>query len=254
VPEGDTIHRTAQALDRALAGAEVVRFETPRLRHDAFPSGTRVDGVDAVGKHCLVHFDDGRTLRTHLGMGGSWHLYRPGERWRRTPGAMRAVVGVPDWDAVCFGAPTVELTSEPAVDHLGPDLCIDTPDIDLAVERLGALVDPSTTIGDALLDQRVASGIGNIWKNEACFACAIDPATPIALVDAAERRRVFDAAAARLRASVAGSRPAMAVYGRAGHECRRCGGNVIWARQGRPPRGTYWCPACQPARTGTAST
>src|SRR3954447_22244072 len=91
LPEGDTIHRTAAALDRALAGKELVRFETPRLRVAPFPSGTIVEGAKAVGKHCLIHFDDGRPLRTHMRMDGSWHLYRPDERWRRSRSAMRAV-------------------------------------------------------------------------------------------------------------------------------------------------------------------
>ena len=250
MPEGDTIHRTALALDRALAGAELIRFAAPRLRYRPFPPGTIVDGAEALGKHCLIRFDDGRTLRTHMGMTGSWHLYRTGERWRRTPAGLRAVVAVPDWEAVCLAAPSVELAVEPALTHLGPDLCRDDADIDEAVRRIGALADAGRSVGEALLDQHVASGIGNIWRNEACFACGIDPATPVALLDDDERRRLLLAAASRLRRSVAGDRPAMAVYGRAGKPCRRCGGTVEWSRQGMPPRGTYWCPACQPARPG----
>lgn len=251
MPEGDTIHRTALALDRALAGGELIRFEAPRVRHRPFAPGTIVEGAEAVGKHCLIRFDDGRTLHTHMGMSGSWHLYRTGERWQRSPAGLRAVVAVPKWEAVCFGASSVELTAAPALAHLGPDLCRDDADIDEAVRRIATLADVERSVGDVLLDQHVASGIGNIWKNEACFACGIDPSTPIALLDGDERRRLLLAAASRLRRSVAGNRPALAVYGRAGKACPRCDGTIEWARLGAPPRGTYWCPACQPARSGT---
>ena len=252
MPEGDTIHRAARALDRALAGERLVRIELPRLRFAPFPPDTLVEGVDAAGKHCLVRFDDGRVLRTHMGMTGSWHLYRSGERWKRSPAGMRALVAVPDWEAVCFRAPTVELTVDPPIGHLGPDLCREDADIDEAVQRM-AEVDADRTIAEVLLDQRVASGIGNIWKNEACFACGIDPATPVRQVRVQDRRRLLDTAAAMLRRSVAGDRPAFQVYGRAGQACRRCGSSIVWERVGVPPRGTYWCPACQRNQGGTES-
>src|SRR5687768_2188771 len=117
MPEGDTITRTARSLDAALAGRVLTRFEAPRLAPGpGVRPGTVVTGVEAVGKHCLVHFDDGRTLRTHMRMSGSWHLYRPRERWRRPPGTARVVLEVAPtedlegWVAVCFAAPVVELT------------------------------------------------------------------------------------------------------------------------------------------------
>jgi endonuclease-8 len=252
VPEGDTIHRTARALDRALAGERLVGIELPRLRFAPFATDTLVEGVDAAGKHCLVRFDDGRILRTHMGMTGSWHLYRAGERWKRSRAGLRALVAVPEWEAVCFGAPTVELTVDPPIAHLGPDLCRDDADIDEALRRMRG-VDGERPIGDVLLDQRIASGIGNIWKNESCFACGVDPSTPLEAVSEEERRRLLVTAAGMLRRSVAGERQAMAVYGRTGQACRRCGASIVWTRLGDPPRGTYWCPACQPARSGTAS-
>ena len=252
VPEGDTIHRTAQALDRALAGKVLVRIELPRLRFTPFPLTTLIDGVDATGKHCLIRFDDGRVLRTHMGMTGSWHLYRTGERWRRSRAGLRALVAVRDWEAVCFAAPTVELTVDPPIDHIGPDLCRADADLDEALRRM-ADVDGQRSIAEVLLDQRVASGIGNIWKNETCFACGIDPSTPIAQIDEDERRRLLVIASAFLRRSVAGDRPVLAVYSRAGQACLRCGGPIAWTRLGTPPRGTYWCAACQPTRAGTAT-
>lgn len=253
MPEGDTIHRAARALHHALAGRRLVRFEAPRLRHRPFPEGTHVDGVEARGKHCLIRFDDGRTLRTHMQMTGSWHLYRPGERWRRSPGAMRALVEVPEWVAVCFAAPVVELEDEPRVEHLGPDLLRPDADLDVALERLRALSPPGRPIGEVLLDQRVAAGIGNIWKNEACFTCGVDPWTPVGELDDDRCRRLLETAARQLRASLEHARSVPAVYGRRDQPCPRCGTTIRWAPQGDHRRGTYWCPTCQPPRDAGSS-
>lgn len=250
MPEGDTIHRSAAALDKALAGRVLTRFEAQRLRFRPFPPGTVVTGVEARGKHCLVHFDDGRTLHTHMRMTGSWHLYRPGERWRRSRGAARVVLEVDDWVAVCFAAPVVELVSDDPTAHLGPDLCTPDADVGEAVRRLGELIEPDRTIGDALLDQRVAAGIGNVYKCEACFACGVDPATPVADVDDTTRRHLLDAAGRLLRANLGTLDRHPAVYGRAGRPCRRCGTPIRLEKQGRDARLTYWCPACQPRGPG----
>jgi endonuclease-8 len=253
--EGDTIWRTAHNLDRALGDHELVRFVAPRLVHRPFPPGTVVEAVDAVGKHCLVHFDDGRVLRTHLRMQGSWHLYRPGERWRRARGAMRVLVEAGGWVAVCFAAPEVELTdgSPESIGHLGPDLSYGRPDVELAVRRLGELAGPGRAIADALLDQRIACGVGNVYKSEALFACGVDPFTPVAELDDDARRRIIETAAAQLQANLRrASRDTtggagLAVYGRRGRPCLRCGTTIAWRAQGEHRRGTYWCPACQPS-------
>jgi endonuclease-8 len=248
VPEGDTIHRTAATLERVLAGKALVRFEAPTIGFQPFPADTVVEGAEARGKHCLVHFDDGRTLHTHMRMNGSWHVYRTGERWQRPRGTLRALVVVSDWEAVCFAAPVVELTRAPIGDHLGPDLVVADADLDAAVARLA---ERGGSIGDALLDQRVAAGIGNIWRNEACYACGVHPETAVDDLTPEVQRRLLEVAAMKLRASTAGDRPAAMVYGRAGSPCRRCGTQVAWARAGEHRRGIYWCPACQPRGAGT---
>jgi endonuclease VIII len=264
VPEGDTIFRTARTLHAALAGREVVRFEAERLRPRPFPPGTVVDRVEARGKHCLVHFGDGRVLHTHMRMTGSWHLYRPGERWRKKRAAARAVVEVapdgagPGWVAVCFAAPVVALVEpgdEAPVAHLGPDLCLPEPDLDEALERLARVSPPDGAIGEALLDQRVAAGIGNVYKSEACFACGVHPFTPVRLLPGEVRRRLLGTAADQLRRNLDRAdrvtvEGGLAVYGRRGAPCRRCATPVDWAPQGEQRRGTYWCPRCQPAPPG----
>lgn len=248
MPEGHTIHRTAATLDRALAGKSLVQFAAPRLRFEPFPDGTIVEGADAVGKHCFIRFDDGRSLRTHMQMTGSWHVYRPGERWRKKAAAMRAVVAVDDWVAVCFAAPVVELVltdDTGAVEHLGPDLCVVDPDVDRAAELLVELSPPTREIGDALLDQRIACGVGNMWKSEALFAERIDPFAPVSSLSAEQRRAVLAAAARLLRAHTEQLTMGHDVYGRRDRPCRVCGTPIAWRPQGRHRRGTYWCPTCQ---------
>jgi endonuclease VIII len=268
VPEGDTLHKTATRLRPALAGHALVRFEAPRLVGDRPRVGTTIEGVESRGKHLLVHFEGGLSLRTHLRMTGSWHLYRTGERWRKPAHLARVTLEVDSgWVAVCFAAPVVEtyhrrLGDPDPVARLGPDLCrpdsLDPPVLDTVVARLAALTEPTTQLGDALLDQRVAAGIGNVYKSEACFAAGIDPFTPVADLDEAARRRIWAIAARQLRANLDRAERrtherGLAVYGRRGLPCHRCGTPVRMARQGEQARSTYWCPTCQthpPPRTG----
>jgi endonuclease-8 len=261
VPEGDTIHRVAARLGPALAGQPLVRLDAPRAVRAAArrpAPGTIVDAVEAVGKHLLIRFADGTVLRTHLRMTGSWHLYRTGERWQRPAHLVRALVEVPGWVAVCFSAPVVALehaaSGGPAVAHLGPDLArpdVSEADLDTCLERLAALADPDAEIGAVLLDQRIACGVGNVYKSEVLWACRVDPATHVADVDVDTRRRLIAAAAKLLAANVAAPGPrtthagGLAVYGRRGRPCPRCGTPVRMRRQGEQARSTYWCPTCQ---------
>jgi endonuclease-8 len=248
VPEGDTIHRTAANLDRALAGKLLVRFDAPRLRWAPFATGTVVEGAAAVGKHCLIHFDDGRTLRTHMRMTVSWHLYRPGERWRKRAAAMRALVEVEDWVAVCFAAPEVELVDHDdvhAIDHLGPDLCLPDADVEDAARLLVELSPPDREIGDALLDQRIACGIGNVWKSESLFVEKLDPFRAVASLSDEQRSSLLRTASRLLREQVVYPTGTRHVYGRRDQPCRVCGTTIGWRPQGPHRRGTYWCPTCQ---------
>ena len=261
MPEGDTLTRTARTLHTALAGRRLTRLDLARLAGSKPAPGTEIVSVEARGKHLLVHFGDGRSLHTHLQLHGSWHLYRAGERWRRTRTHARAVLEVDDGTvAVCFAAPTVELLdprrarrAAAGLDTLGPDLCREDADVDEILARL-ARVDPTVEVGVALLDQRVAAGIGNVYKSEVCFACGIEPGTPLGTLDAPTRRTVYERASTLLRANLARSQRmtvpgGLAVYGRAGRACQRCGTRVRRRRQGSPARSTYWCPTCQPFPT-----
>jgi endonuclease-8 len=171
---------------------------------------------------------------------------------------------------VCFQAPVVETYhragTEPAVlGGLGPDLCLPESlsdvGLDEVVDRASRFAAPDTTLGEALLDQRIAAGIGNVYKSEACFAVGVDPATPMDTVDAPTRRLVWSVAARQLQANLGQAERrthpnGLAVYGRRGQPCHRCGTPIRMTRHGDLARSTYWCPTCQappPSSSGPES-
>jgi endonuclease-8 len=270
MPEGDTLHRTAAGLRPHLVGRTVTAARAngpgPVPQVDRIV-GRAIDSVEALGKNLLIRFDGGLELRTHLRMNGSWHRYRPGERWRRPPGRARLVLEVPGAVAVCFDAPVVELFEQraeplhPALSTLGPDLL--SPEFDGA-EALRRLRDPARaerSIAEALLDQRALAGVGNVYKCEVLFIERVSPFTPVAELADDVLERLVDRARELLRANAAPGRGPertttrgdpdasgpLYVYGRGGRPCRRCGTPIRVRRQGTDlPRQTYWCPRCQP--------
>jgi len=272
MPEGDTLFRTARTLDRALRGKEVVRFETvlaqlARVDDDAPIAGRTVESVRSLGKHLLLELSGDLVLRTHMRMNGSWHIYRPGERWRRPRAAMRVVLETADFQAVAFDVPVAEFSTRRAlardrtVATLGPDLLSAAFDADEAVRRLRER-NPQV-IGEALLDQRALAGIGNVYKNEACFVAGVHPFRSVAsLEDAALRRLVLTAqqllagaagaeqrfAEGALRRTVRTSYPEarLWVYRRGGAPCRKCATPIVREVRGLEGRSTYFCPVCQP--------
>jgi len=253
MPEGDTIHRLATRLRPALEGRPVVRCSVPRWSGAVPQPGETVDAVRAVGKHLLVDFSGGLTLRTHLRMSGRWDLYRPDERWTRSAASARVVLEVPGFVAVCFAAPDVALTRRDRVGtgHLGPDLCDPAPELDAVVVRAAAGTRATTAIGEVLLDQRVAAGIGNVYKSETLFLERIDPTAPVDALTPAQLRAVFARAHRLLRGNL-GPAPrrtvpqGLAVYRRTGKPCFTCGASIARIVQGRElPRSTFWCPGCQ---------
>jgi endonuclease-8 len=211
--------------------------------------------VEAVGKHLLIHFSDGLTLQTHMMMSGSWHLYRPAERWQRPRHMARVVIEVDDWVAVCFLAPVVRsyraARGHTPVDHLGVDLCRVDADIEVVLQRVPSFSSPDSLIADVLLDQRITCGIGNVYKSETLFACRVNPMTPLRDLDDAELRSLFETAARLLRVNLEGPARStvvtggLAVYGRFRRPCRVCGTPIERGSVGQPKRVTYWCPRCQ---------
>jgi endonuclease-8 len=305
MPEGDTIFRAARTLHRALAGKVVTRFETryaqiARVHDDAPITGRLIEQVEARGKHLLMYFSAtgnrepgtaslpspagseteresarGRAgaavvLRTHMLMSGSWHIYRTGERWQRSPVSARLVVGTADFVAVGFSVPIAEfvqaddLDTDEALSRLGPDVLATDFDGDVAHVRLATSTRP--TVAEALLQQQAVAGIGNVFKSELLFLASVWPFLPPASVTDAQWARMLRDARALLKANVLdpadtgvltwrgmrrttgrmhpGQR--LYVYGRHGKPCRRCGTTIEMRHHGEHNRSTYWCPACQP--------
>ncbi|MDX6609466.1 MAG: endonuclease [Solirubrobacterales bacterium] len=256
--EGDTILRAARRIGAALDGERLeVSAPNPRGRASGVErlDGLILERVDARGKHLLLHFGD-RVLHSHLGMSGAWHVYERGANWRKPPGAAWVVLRGESSEAVQFGGPTLRLLGEsglsrdPVLARLGHDILAAAFEADTVVSSLRSA--PDRAIGDALLDQHLVAGIGNIFKSEACFEARLDPWQPIAQIADEQLRHVVQAAHDLMHDAVEHGRHERSVYKRAGRPCPRCATPIRSRGQGDANRTTYWCPTCQ--ITANAST
>lgn len=270
MPEGDTIARSAAVLHEALAGQRVTRFATAlahlaRVDDDTPLIGRRVDGCSAQGKHLLVAFAGDLTLRTHLRMHGSWHLYQPGEGWQRPQRAMRVVIETATRVAVAFDVAdaefvrTADLSRTRALRRLGPDLL--ASDVRIAAVAARLVAEGDRLLGHTLLDQRVAAGLGNVYRSELLFLAGLHPDVTAGSLSADAATALVGTAVRLLRANAraaAGTRnitgraapgEALWVYNRTTRPCRRCGTPIQSAADGLEARRVYWCPTCQPRTT-----
>ncbi len=271
MPEGDTLHKVAAALRPHLLGRCLERVI---LAGRPYPDlcGCPVEAVEAVGKHLLIAFAGGTTLRTHLGLYGSWHRYPRGEPWRKPTWRASAALWTAEQVLVCFNAREVEclategLARHPQLGRLGPDLLAPEVALGEVVARARRLGDPLAPVAEALLDQRIAAGIGNVYKSEVLFLSRVHPATPLAGLGDAAVTALYATARRLLAANLGGwtrtttvdrrqrpdPRVRLWVYGRRGQPCLRCGCPIRHRRLGRGLRSTYWCPGCQ-AKGGPSS-
>lgn len=248
--EGDTILRAARRIEAALAGEGVaVAAPNPRGRAAAVErlDGRQLEAAEARGKHLLLHFGE-LVLHSHLGMSGGWHVYRRGAPWRRPRAAAWAVLSGEEQEAVQFGGPTLRLLSaervrrDPVLARLGPDIL--APGFDPAPVIAAMRADPSRGLGDALLDQTLVAGIGNIFKSEACFAARLDPWRSVGDLTDEELGAVLLAAHEQMSRAVESGRHDWRVYRRRA-PCPGCRGRISSRGQGDANRTTYWCPRCQ---------
>jgi len=281
MPEGDTIFRSARALGRALTGKVVTRFETALAPlasvNDNTPvAGRTIENIEAIGKWLLIHFSDDLILVTHMLMSGSWHIYRTGERWRVPRRMMRCAIYVDGFETVAFNVPIAKfytartLERHSMIPKLGPDLL--RADYDEAEARARILARPDEEIASVLLNQQVIAGLGNVYKVEVCFLCAVHPFRKVASLTLTEvddllyqsrkligenvqentddKTLIYTGARRTTGSSSEGGR--LWVYGRQGQPCRRCGTAILMRKQGPDARSTYWCPQCQPGDTAVA--
>lgn len=262
MPEGDTIHRVARILGREITGKTVTSLSLHDRGDVSELAGRVIDGVEPIGKHMFIHLADGWSVRVHLGMHGKWR--RLHIRQRR-PRDATVVLVVGETAYVCVGAyraETVRTSSvrrHPAVARLGPDLLADPPDIAGAVQRARQPAHAGREIGDLLLDQRVAAGIGNVYKSEVLFECGVHPRTAVGELEPDIVRSLFETAARLMRLNLLARRRThvplrrrptpssqrLWVYRRAGRPCLDCGTAIERFLQGDMGRSTYFCPVCQ---------
>jgi endonuclease-8 len=262
MPEGDTVWRSCQRLNEALAGQRLVRteFRVPTL------ATTDLAGVDVLqvvsrGKHQLFRFGNAYTLHTHFRMDGSWRIFSHGRKWSGGEDfQIRAVLVTPDYDAVGYQLPVTELIAtadeDTVVGHLGPDLLGPDWDLDEAVRRIGS--QPDRSIGEALLDQRNLAGIGTFYRAEVLYLQGLHPRTPVREIGKLRRlvqrsQQLLYANRWRPEQSTTGdlrSDKRAWVFERQGQPCRRCRTPIRTEEFGPPgqERRSYWCPHCQPAR------
>ena len=243
MPEGDSLHRAAQRL-QALVG-QCVEVETPHPRAAVkrLPErldGRRLDGVEAVGKNLLLRFEGGLVLRSHLRMKGRWRLEprgasRVGKPWLVLRGEVH--------EAVLWNGAELELVGPRGAPRLGPDILGDPPDFETMLARLRTA--PERELGDALLDQRLVAGIGNLWRAEALWEARVSPWRRLDEVADDELRTVLESAHRLMRTALDGRRSPRQVYRRVGRPCPRCSVPVRSAPQGDHARIAYWCPECQ---------
>ncbi|MDX6632217.1 MAG: endonuclease [Solirubrobacterales bacterium] len=254
--EGDTIHRLARRIGEAMAGEAVaVRAPSPRgaAAGVARLDGGRLTRAEARGKHLLLWFEAGGeelVLHSHLAMSGSWHLHRPGDRWRYRPDSAWAVLSTATAEAVQWNGPTLrvlrpaELSRDPRLAALGPDILDPAFDVDAGVKALRRRGDRE--LGEALLDQTAIAGIGNIYKSESCFRARVNPWRRLGDLSDQELAAVVAATRELMLAGAGSGRMPKQVYRRAGRPCPRCRTRLRSRGQGDDARTTYWCPYCQP--------
>lgn len=280
MPEGDTIFRTARTLGRALTGKPITGFRSTyplltRFNDDTPLVGQFVESVESHGKWLLIHFSGGGTLVTHLLMNGSWHIYRPGERWQQPRFNMRIVLETSDYIAVGFRVPVAEMHT---AHSLARDRRIPCAEIDVLSNSFDAgeaarriFAHAGEEIGDVLLHQEVMAGVGNVFKSEICFVTSVNPFSKVAMLDKVKVGAVIAAARKLIAANVledsgdsivtydgrkrrttheTDASASLWVYGRKGEPCRCCGELVRMRIQGPDARVTFWCPVCQPMPDG----
>ena len=263
MPEGDTIYRTATVLRRALMDQPINAAESQMVATDQLV-GCTITRIEPRGKHLLIYLDSGSVLHSHMGMTGSWHLYHHDQPWQKSTRLAAVRLDTEPIVAVCFTPQTLEMISRDGLRRhrwlrqLGPDLLDPEFEIEEAIRRLR--VHDGRPLGEAVMDQSIVCGIGNIYKSEGLFVVRLSPFDRVESCSDADLNQLLTRTRQLMLRNRHGSRrrtrmgpdgASKWVYGRSGEPCLECGELIQMRRQSELGRSTYWCPQCQPERQRT---
>jgi endonuclease VIII len=291
MPEGDSLHRLARTLHPKLVGRELKSLRLVRSGSKTEGlAGSKIVGVEARGKNLLVHIAPAQvasgavlpapelgqwSFHVHLKMNGRVRIYARGDERPIAMSAASAVLETDQHRVVVYGAPiarllrTRDLRGDFHLRGLGPDLLGPRFELSEACERLSGRSE--LPLGEAIMDQGVVAGIGNVWKSELCFTLRLDPFAQVSAFSADELSALLSLARTQMTDTVYGpvrtlpdpftpraqrktrvdrrqGEKVLSVYGRAGEPCYDCGVSIEMRRQGEQLRSTYYCPQCQPSR------
>jgi endonuclease-8 len=252
--EGDTVLRMARRIEAAFGEGMVLSADAPNPKNPIGPRieelvGRRLDRAETRGKHLILHLGEDLALHAHMGMNGGWYAYRPGQRWKRPRRSAWLVLDLGYASLVQFGGTMMrlvrpaELGRDSRLSLLGPDILAGPAALEAGTANL--LGAKSLEIGEALLNQRLIAGIGNIFKSESCFEAGVDPWRKVDTIDPELMAGLVETAARQMERGVETGRRPGRIYRKSGRPCIRCGTLVRSRGQGVDNRTTYWCPGCQ---------
>lgn len=260
MPEGDTIHIAARNLSKVLV-ERVITEATGRRELQCVEQlvGQTVQSVEARGKHLIIHFTGEFVIHSHMGMTGSWHIYRVADRWQKPARQAFVVLRTTEWCVVCFTPKQLRLITEtalrrdPYLQHLGPDLLADEISDDVFLARMRT--QNTDQIGHVLMNQQIVAGIGNVYRSELLFLENLHPDTLVQRLTNQQLLNLRDRIVPLMKRNMDGNprttrfegdRFRHWVYGRRNEPCLKCGATIELLRQGDLARSVYFCPSCQP--------
>lgn len=250
--EGPVVHHYAKRLRAVLEDKEVrIEFGLKKLKaSEPSVSKTRIVKVEAHGKQFRFHLEDQRILLIHLMMWGSWRIFKKGQAWDKPRERARVIFDTNSHTAVVFSAPVVrlltpsELQENPSWGNLGPDPLRSDFSSREFFERLEQV--SSREIGEALLDQQVIAGVGNILRIEILFRSHIHPRRKVGSLSQDEKKtllhwilKLFE----RWMREMDKKSTWIQIYRKSKRPCPNCKTLIDFFRQAG--RITYACPKCQ---------
>jgi endonuclease-8 len=263
LPEGHTVHRTANDFNRLFAGEEIL-VDSPqgRFSSDAkLISARKLVAAKAIGKQLFLRFDNDLTLRIHLGIYGKWQFYQQSE-FKPVVGEVRARFKSSRAIAELRGPTVCEVIDDFQVtqveNRLGPDPLNADPRGDQLKKFIARVQKSKTSIGQLLMNQEVISGVGNVYRAELLFRAGLEPHTPGCNITEQRLEALWLDAVKLMKVGVKTSfmitrdelftkRPNKDernyVYKRNGEPCRVCWCTI--SLEIMAGRKLYWCAQCQ---------